>query len=259
MADRRNPHVEDLAGAYALGALESEERLRVDAHVEGCAACAEAVEGARGVTRLLPYAVDAREPPADLESRLMARVTSGPRRLPESPPPPPRRLRPFDSVSRTSARRGPIRTAALRLFPIAAAAMLMLGLGGWNVRLQGEVARQQQISALLAQAETRELVADAAGGGGHGRAYVDPATGQVLIAVSRLPGLPTGREYQLWFVRPDGGRDSGGTFRVDDGGNGVLLASAPRGLGAYTGLGVTTEPMGGSSAPTTARVVGGTL
>ena len=93
----------------------------------------------------------------------------------------------------------------------------------------------------------------------HKRYRIDPATDQMLVVVSRLPQLPADRAYQLWFVRPDSVRDSGGIFRVGTGGEGTILARAPAGLDAYTAIGITEEPVGGSPQPTGPRIVGTSL
>lgn len=233
MADVRNLHVEELAAAYALDALDADERLLVEAHLGGCAACAVVVERARRVAALLPFATEQPAPPAGHEARFLARVAAEPR------------------AGRGAVRPGPIR----HLFPLAAAAVLVLGLGAWNLRLQEELAGQQRLVRLVAQADTRELAPTITSGDARGRAYLDRSSDQVLVAVSRLPELPTDRTYQLWFTRPDGGRESGGTFRPGEGGIGVILATAPAGLPAYMGVGISAEPAGGSRAPTTPMVL----
>jgi anti-sigma-K factor RskA len=141
---------------------------------------------------------------------------------------------------------------------LGAAVVLTLGSGGLFVRLQTEAATRRQIEEVLAHAEARPLQpADSASGGG--RAYLDPAHDQVLVVVSQLPVLPANRTYQLWFVRPDGQRDDGGTLRVDAQGDGTILARAPAGLGAYTALGITEEPTPGSPQPSGPRIVGASL
>ena len=142
---------------------------------------------------------------------------------------------------------------------LAMAAVLVLGLGGSALQLQTALARQRQIEGLLAQAEARPLAAADPVSGAHGRAYIDPATDQMLVVVSRLPQVPADRAYQLWFVRPDSVRDSGGIFRVGTGGEGTILARAPAGLDAYTAIGITEEPVGGSPQPTGPRIVGASL
>ena len=245
MADVPNLHVHELAAAYALDALEADEQLLVEAHLDGCPACAVVVERARRVAALLPFAAEQRSPPPGHEARFLARLGphgSGARvgSLAAEPRP-----------ARPAARRRPIGY----LVPLAAAAVLVLGVGAWNLQLQQELANHQQLARLVAQADTRELAPTITSGDARGRAYLDPSTDQVVVAVSRLPELPADQTYQLWFTRPDGRRDSGGTFRPDEGGVGVILTAAPAGLRAYTGVGISAEPAGGSRAPTTPMVL----
>jgi hypothetical protein len=142
---------------------------------------------------------------------------------------------------------------------VAAALVLVLGSGGLLVRLQAESATRRQIEELLARAQARPLEAADPGRGGSGRAYLDPGSDQVLVVASDLPPLPSDRAYQLWFVRPDGQRDSGGMLAVNADGDGTMLAHAPAGLAAYTAIGITEEPASGSQQPTGPRVIGAAL
>jgi anti-sigma-K factor RskA len=229
MADARDPHVDELAAAYALGALDPDERLLVETRVQGCAACAVVVERARRVSALLPYSAEPRELPSGHVARFMARVAA------ES--------------------RAGVRWRIRHLFPLAAAAALVLGLGAWNLRLQQELAAQQQLVRLFTNADARELAPSVAAGGARGRAFLDRSTDQILVAVSQLPEPSADHTYQLWFTRADGLLDSGGTFHVGEGGTGAVLATAPAGLGAYVGVGITAEPGGGSRSPTAPMIM----
>jgi signal transduction histidine kinase len=154
----------------------------------------------------------------------------------------------------------PLGTARLPrpgLIALAAAGLvLVLGSGGLFVRLQAESATRRQIEELLAHAQARPLEAADPNRGGGGQAYLDPGRDQVLVVASNLPPLPTDRAYQLWFVRQDGHRDSGGLMTVNAQGDGTLLAHAPAGLAAYTAIGITEEPASGSQQPTGPKVVG---
>ena len=62
-------HVDDLAAAYALGALEPDEAAAVDAHIRGCPACERAVAEAQRTTGMLPFLVPLYTPPADWRNR----------------------------------------------------------------------------------------------------------------------------------------------------------------------------------------------
>lgn len=67
-------------GAYALGQLPDEERIALEAHLEGCPDCRAEAESLRSVTRLMPLADPARivapspQPPAALGERIEATI-----------------------------------------------------------------------------------------------------------------------------------------------------------------------------------------
>ncbi len=66
-------------GAYALGQVSDEERARIDAHLEGCAACREELASLSPVVTMLPHADPeqfgpAPEPPAELGARIAATI-----------------------------------------------------------------------------------------------------------------------------------------------------------------------------------------
>jgi anti-sigma-K factor RskA len=67
-------------GAYALGHLSPEERLSLEAHLEGCAECRAEAGGLGDVARLLPLADPARfsqpapQPPPELAGRVATAI-----------------------------------------------------------------------------------------------------------------------------------------------------------------------------------------
>jgi hypothetical protein len=67
-------------GAYALGHLSEQERVALEAHLEGCAACRAEAASLGAVARMLPHADPARfgdpvpHPPADLGKRIAATI-----------------------------------------------------------------------------------------------------------------------------------------------------------------------------------------
>jgi len=247
MTDRRDFHAEELAGAYALGALDPDERLLVDLHIQNCARCARAIEEAIYTTALLAHAVDAAVPRPNLEDRLLERLGREESLRPDVPSEPPK--------SRLIPRRALGQILRPRLLPVAAAVLLILGVGTWNLQLRAEVARQHRIDAVIANAEAYPLTVVTGAPVVRGKVFVDYPTGQVLLAADNLPSLPTDRTYQLWLVRPDGQRDSGGVFRADSQGRAMVLITAPASLDSYVSLGVTNEPAGGSAGPTGQRVI----
>jgi putative zinc finger protein len=68
-------------GAYALGQLEGNERVALEAHLEGCARCRAELASLEPVVRMLPHAdpvhfETAPQPPADLGQRIAAVIAS---------------------------------------------------------------------------------------------------------------------------------------------------------------------------------------
>jgi hypothetical protein len=63
-----------LAGLYAAGGLEPDERREVDAHAGSCAPCAALLREARDFDRWARGAVAPDAPPADLEDRIVSRL-----------------------------------------------------------------------------------------------------------------------------------------------------------------------------------------
>jgi anti-sigma-K factor RskA len=226
MTELTHAHVEEYVAAFALDALEPAERTTVEKHVRSCASCAELVRRAERVAGLLGLAVEAEAPPAGHFGRFQTRLRAEPRT-------------PFRLVANRAR------------FVLAAAAVLVMTFGGWSWQLRQELARQDQLVRVVATGEPRELSTNAPGGDVHGRAYVDPATNQVALTVSRLPLLAANRTYAIWFTRGDGGLVRGGTFGVGKDGSAAVLAAAPGGLQSYVGVGVTDEPLGGSATPST--------
>lgn len=71
----------ELLGAYALGHLAGDERVGLEAHLEGCAGCREELAALAPVALMLPHADPARfelapEPPPELGRRIAATIES---------------------------------------------------------------------------------------------------------------------------------------------------------------------------------------
>ena len=92
-----------------------------------------------------------------------------------------------------------------------------------------------------------------------GRLYVSADQTQGGLAVVGLPPLPMGSTYQIWFVRPDQGRASGGLVVADQRGSALVKVTIPGPLSEFAGVGITGEPAGGSTTPTSQDVLAGPL
>ncbi|MGC1613544.1 MAG: zf-HC2 domain-containing protein, partial [Candidatus Acidiferrum sp.] len=77
----------ELIEAYALGALDPEERAALEAHLAtGCAECGKAVEEARWLVSQLAYAAPEAAPSHMLKGRLMQAVRAEAQAQPETKP-----------------------------------------------------------------------------------------------------------------------------------------------------------------------------
>lgn len=67
-------HVEDLIAGYALGALDSDEKLAVERHADYCARCARLLADTRRTAAMLPYFAAPAGPSPDVKAALFARI-----------------------------------------------------------------------------------------------------------------------------------------------------------------------------------------
>jgi anti-sigma-K factor RskA len=80
---------------------------------------------------------------------------------------------------------------------------------------------------------------------------------EATLRVSGLMPLDPTQQYQLWLVKPDGSRDSGAVFSVEEDGSAVVHITPTERFNQYQRLGVTIEPAGGSPGPTGPQVLAG--
>jgi anti-sigma-K factor RskA len=73
-------------------------------------------------------------------------------------------------------------------------------------------------------------------------------TGRLVLMASKLPSVPQGKAYQLWFIVGKEPPTPGKTFVPDSSGSAVLKTEIP--LPAVDVFAITVEPAEGSSAPT---------
>ena len=271
MAQRCNDVLESLA-AYALGALEVEERAEVEAHLEGCARCRRQLHTYTEAAAALGEGAPQVEPPPELRQRLLERAAAlGPATRPRQ------RLPRWPLLAPPSA--AAVAAGVLLLALLATQVVLLRSIGELrrqNAQLTAQLAEVTAQSALLGEALQlqRSVVYLSAAPGttvatlrgdalpqAYGM-FMLSASGRVgYLVAGNLEPPPQGRVYQAWLIQ-DGQRTSGGTFQPDASGWAVLpIRAREEGdtLARYQALGVTVEPAGGSPGPTGERVLFGPL
>jgi anti-sigma-K factor RskA len=236
-----DPERQDLA-AYALGLLEDPSRAAVEAHVRSCLDCAEELAEYRAAIALLPHAQRAEQAPTEAWEAIAARIRGR-----------------DENQTRgvMTARWRPGRWARLTrvLGPALAATLVaaVIGLIVWNASLQVQLSHRQTTISGLASAPAENVVAlagQSASGGSGGHLFMSEDRRKGGLVVAGLGVLPSGRSYQVWFVRPDQSRAPAGTFSVDHLGQAVALVAVPQPAAAFDGVAITEEPAGGSPTPT---------
>jgi len=269
-----NMHV--LTGSYALDALSDQERTEFERHLQHCPSCQAEVRGLRETAARLAIARSAR-PPAQMEQRVLA-ATYRTRQL---PPLSGQRLRrdlrqtrlarlfagwlaadqsrPDSSRPRRSVRgqgngwssswlRSPRLIGAVAAASVAAA----VGLGITQVSTQHQLDSAQATSAAIAKvldAPDARIEATPATVGGAVTVVVSALQREAVVTTSGMPSLSSSRVYQVWVMSSSGARSVGLLSSADH--TGQLLASGVR---SGDQIGITVEPSGGATRPTTTPV-----
>ncbi|MEU6769575.1 anti-sigma factor [Streptomyces sp. NPDC046853] len=233
-----------LTGAYALDALEDDERTAFEEHLGQCGSCDQEVRELSATAGRLGLAASRSAPPR-LKTQVMRQINQ----VRQEPP--------NTAVPVPSAQLRPAR--ALR-WTLAACLVGIAALGGTTVwQYQEADEARQDAQATQAQADrTAEVLAAsdakmtsaAVDGGARGSVVVSREKGKAVFIASGMAEPPAGKVYQLWFADGDHMRPAGlmNPSRTDQS---VLMAGAVKDA---SGVGVTLEPAGGSKQPTSQPV-----
>lgn len=221
-----------LAGAYAVGALDENERDQFVEHMRSCGQCRVEVRELLETTALLGVAAAEPAPPG-MRAAVLAEVA----RTRQLPP----------VVVSLGERRG----RGLRRFGLTAAACLAvfsIGLGAYAIQLNDENddlrAQNERLTQVLAAPDARTIRAK--DGNATATAVVSAAANRIEFISNGLVERP-GRVYQLWLIGPKGPRPAG-IFSPASGTHAPVRIDGP---GDALKLAVTDEPKGGSMRPTT--------
>ncbi|WP_394768693.1 anti-sigma factor domain-containing protein [Lacisediminihabitans sp.] len=276
MSDRNELHL--LAGAYALGALDDADRARFEEYLLTSEEARAEVASLSDTAVILGLASTPEAPPADLKARLMAQIAVTPQLAPlgaaeapvlsavasvDSTPAPAVDAEPSADAARAIRRasESPAQAkATARWYTrpvtvlVAAAAAVALFVGGNLLGLANSNDGQQQATkfAELTSASDVQRSVSPVAGGGTATLFWSLDLERSAVVIDKLPALPAGKTYQLWYIdtagaKPAGTFDaarSGSTLRVLDG----AIASGDT-------VGITVEPSGGSKKPTTKPIV----
>jgi anti-sigma-K factor RskA len=228
-----------LTGAYALDALDVDERALFERHLAACDPCrAEADSFVAATARLA--GVLASRVPDELGRDILDRARTT------------RQVPPVTPLSGRH-RRGPRMTTWIA----AAASVAMLAAGtlvGEVTRLRAALVERDAtvvtLETLLAAADVTMVDLDAPDASVV-RVVMAPSYDDAFLLIDGMMPAPAAHTYEVWLVHDDV-VVSAGVFSVDEVGH--ALVSLNGDMGTVTGIAITLEPEVGTDLPTGERV-----
>jgi anti-sigma-K factor RskA len=230
-----------LAGAYALDALDTDERAVFEQHLTTCQDCAEEVRGLQNTAAELSHTT-AITPPPYLRAGVLTAIG---------------KVRPLPPITDNVVQLRRARAGRLLWQGLAAAcALIAIATSVWGYQQHRDASRPESAQAsaidLLLRAPDAAATTGPVGSGQATLVY-SKAEGRLVLLAHGLAAPAAGKTYQLWMISPDNVVTSAGTFAPDSSGNATKDAS-----GNLTGtvrMGVSVEPSGGSTKPTPGAII----
>jgi anti-sigma-K factor RskA len=243
------PDLHVLAGVYSIDAIDDHDELsRFERHLRRCRQCADEVRGMSATASGLGFAA-AQQPPAQMRERVLTAAA----RTGQLPPVVDHSSSPGQPRSGRAGSPRPVPRFAWAV--VAACLVVIIALTTVLLNTRGQLnqarARQAAISAVLGAPDAR-VVTQPTSAGGTATVVYSLARHALIVTSAQLPPPPPGKVYELWLLGPPRVRPAG------------LLPAAARGhtrpmlvVGLVHGdqLGMTVEPAGGTSRPTTTPVL----
>jgi len=223
---------EDAAGSYVLNALTDEERVGYEAHLATCAECRAEVAELRMAADALPVSPPPMLPPPALKARIMAEVEREAALL-ASAGKPDRAYAPEPKREKRRWFGGGSLALPRPVLGVLACALVAAGIAFGALVFNGSAGRTIDFQSTLPQASAQLEVNG------------DTAT----VVANGLPTPPAGKTYMVWLTRPGHAPEPTSalfTPRRD----GSATASVTGDLDGVESVLVNTEPVGGSTTPT---------
>jgi anti-sigma-K factor RskA len=283
----RHEDYKQLLALEAVGALDEEERARLEEHLPSCAECSEELREMADAAASLLYTVAPVQPTPELRAGILARVRAvDPSEVfvdPSEVAAPSKAVDPSEARTggRTTDGSRDLRTLLRDLSlwqllawrpalgfgaALAAVAVVLLGftslmlwnrtqslssevagLSGQLREMQRDLAEQRGQFADAHEVEVAELDGEKPAPRASAVLTYDRSTGRAVVVASGLPPCPEGHAYQLWLIA-DNKKMPGGTFKTDAQGRARMSDRLPPGHTTPT-FAVTLEREGGVPAP----------
>lgn len=240
---------------YALGALQGEERLAVEKHLQDCGDCRHELAQLQGDLALLALSASGPKPPLRSRERLMAAIAQEPRRT---------RVRlvkrkTWWTALEWAAAAAMVAVLTLLLRQNTDLRQRVAALEASSTGQQKQLLQAKELIATLTSADAVHftLVAGKTPPQPQGKAIYIRSTSTLVFLASNMPELPPQKTYELWLIPTSGAPIPAGLFRPDRHGSAALIKPPlPTGVEAKT-FAITVEPGAGSAAPTSTPIMVG--
>ena len=233
--------VDELAGAYALGAVEADEDRSISEHLATCDQPHVEARDLIGAGAAIAASAGNVSPSSGLRDRLMATVAETPQEHR------PRTREAEVSPAGDSEPRWPWwRMQPVAMGIAAVALLLVIGLGAWGLNLNAQLAEREDALRAVANADAAFAVSGSAGSG-----WVIESGDDAHFVADGLAEPPPGQIYELWLLDAEGNPTAVGT--VDDPDD-LVVVPLEQDLDNATTFAVTVEQQR-VEAPTSAPVL----
>jgi anti-sigma-K factor RskA len=251
------------SGSYVLNAMDANERDDFEAQLAESEELRNEVTELTDTAVLLGLAVPPVTPPPALKQNIMARLSGIPQLAPDDEP---ERLAPVTvlravpagadvaSPALTKARaRWYRRPGVIVAASVAAVVLVFGGVYGASVALQGSSSSQQAtaLAAISSASDVQRAEASVSTGGTATLVWSNMLGKSALIGKNLKP-LPSNKTYEAWYINSAGQAIGAGLFESSGKSTLQVLTGTMR---AGDTIGVTVEPAGGSTSPTTKPIV----
>lgn len=216
-------------GAWVLGALDARDAAAFGEHLRTCAECQAEVARLRAPADAMALATEQVAPPAALKDRIMRTVESEAQLLRAAGPEADRAPTPERRERRRFFRTGPVAALAAATLAVGIAVGVLVSPGGES---------------------TRTVRAQVTMSGASATVHVSGDRARLEVRGMRNP--PPGHVYEVWVQRGKNPPQPAGALFTVLHGRGEVEVGSVKGVDQVM---VTSEPAGGSTAPTSNPVI----
>lgn len=233
-------------GAYALDALDEQERAVFAEHLQTCASCDAEVRSLQSAAADLSLTAMA-EPPAQLRGNVLSAIS-------QVRPEPAPVTEPVKASAGNVVAFTPRRTNRMWPAVAAACAVVAVGASAWGLGQRHErsttAATANRIYAVLTAADAQSVTGSF--GTGHGTVINSKRLNKTILVANGIASPKPGHAYELWRVTPGGAAIPAGTFTPK---NGQAITEVAGDTGSTSAISITIERAGGVAVPTTQAVL----